>query len=583
MVMKYDVPLPRVVDKNGNELRRLNVIDASVNLSLQPLSTAQIMIPIFENLEMRELVQMYTSQGFAGVFRVRSPGQNYRMESKQYALDHGIVELGDYVVNSNAEFNTSAKSIINTIFSHYRGSLWALGNIVPTEVIQYSLNYEDVLTALMGVMEQLPDYMMQFNQNTVPWKLNIIRKPQTVTGEGRLSRNVVSARISEDDNNLCTRIISPDLPNGKMDADTISTYGVVEKFIGKDEDQESSAFVSDCNKYLAQHKNPLLSVSLELRDLEQITGESLDGITVGDLYRLALPDYNTTIEQPVISLAWRSVYGDPGAINVVLANEEFTMTSAFHNVAGAGGGLSSSSSTARSLAKANQKIIREEVKLRETELTVQNAVENLEEAWVEIDAHGVEIGAQQKTTDLLAERVTTNEATLTVQAKEIAAKVSHTEFDDLGNRVSSAESSLTVQAEQIESKVSQTDFTGNTVASLINQTATTVTIQAQKIDLSGYCTATRIKVIEDALAATLNCNTLSAVSGYANSFTANAFYCTGSNSAAQWQSMTVVTGGRKSGQQAFALSSNGSSITGTMYATMVTDLYTDTIFYLGHT
>jgi hypothetical protein len=144
-------------------------------------------------------------------------------------------------------------------------------------------------------------------------------------------------------------------------------------------------------------------------------------------------------------------------------------------------------------------------------------------------------------------------------------------------------SKITQTASEVSSKVSQTDFNGNTISSLINQNATTVTIQAQKIDLSGYCTATRIKVIEDALAATLNCNTLSAVSGYANSFTANAFYCTGSGSAAQWQSMTVVTGGRKSGQQAFALSSNGSSITGTMYATMVTDLYTDTIFYLGHT
>ena len=56
----------------------------------------------------------------------------------------------------------------------------------------------------------------------------------------------------------------------------------------------------------------------------------------------------------------------------------------------------------------------------------------------------------------------------------------------------------------------------------------------------------------------------------------------GSPTQATWQTKQVVTGGRKSGQQAFALSSNGSSITGTMYATMVTDLYTDTIYYLGH-
>ena len=491
--MKYNVPLPRVLDANGNELRRLNIIDASVSLSLVPLSTAQIMLPIFENLNVRDWVQMYTSQGSAGVFRVRAPGQNYRMESKQYALDHGIVEVGDYIVSRDTDFNAPANTIISSIFSYYKGSLWALGTVAPTETVQYSVNYEDVLTALMGVVEQLPDYMMQFDQSVVPWRLNIIRKPQTVTGEGRLSRNVVSARISEDDNSLCTRIISPDLPNGKLEADTISIYGVVEKYIGKDEDQDQSIFVSDCNKYLAQHKKPLLSVNLELRDLEQITGESIDGITVGDLYRLALPDYNTTIEQPVISLVWRSVYGDPGAINVTLANEEITMSSAFHNAIGGGGGLSSGGSgSSQSLAKTNQKIIREEVKLRETKVVVDNAVEYLDEAWVEIDAHGVEIGAQKRTTDLLAERVATNEATLTVQAGEIAAKVSHAEFDNLGNRVSSAEATLSVQANQISSKVSQTDYNGNTIASLINQTATTITLSASKIDLSGYVTASEL-------------------------------------------------------------------------------------------
>ena len=42
--------------------------------------------------------------------------------------------------------------------------------------------------------------------------------------------------------------------------------------------------------------------------------------------------------------------------------------------------------------------------------------------------------------------------------------------------------------DEINSKVSQTDYTGNTIASLINQTATTVTIQASRINLDGAVT-----------------------------------------------------------------------------------------------
>lgn len=60
-----------------------------------------------------------------------------------------------------------------------------------------------------------------------------------------------------------------------------------------------------------------------------------------------------------------------------------------------------------------------------------------------------------------------------------------TQISGLGTRVSNTESSITQQAHQIESKVSLTDVTGNTVVSKINQTATTISIQASKINLIG--------------------------------------------------------------------------------------------------
>ena len=50
------------------------------------------------------------------------------------------------------------------------------------------------------------------------------------------------------------------------------------------------------------------------------------------------------------------------------------------------------------------------------------------------------------------------------------------------------ESQFRQTASEIQTKVSQTDFNGNTVASLINQTATTIAIEAEKLDLSGYVT-----------------------------------------------------------------------------------------------
>lgn len=58
----------------------------------------------------------------------------------------------------------------------------------------------------------------------------------------------------------------------------------------------------------------------------------------------------------------------------------------------------------------------------------------------------------------------------------------------LSARMASAESSITQNATEIASKVSTTDYNGNTIASLINQTSTTITIDAQHINLNGAVT-----------------------------------------------------------------------------------------------
>lgn len=82
---------------------------------------------------------------------------------------------------------------------------------------------------------------------------------------------------------------------------------------------------------------------------------------------------------------------------------------------------------------------------------------------------------------------------ITQTADAIALKANQTALDATNSRVASAEATLTVQAGQISSKVSETDFNGNTIASKINQTATTIKLEASKIDLDGYVTASQLQ------------------------------------------------------------------------------------------
>jgi hypothetical protein len=72
-------------------------------------------------------------------------------------------------------------------------------------------------------------------------------------------------------------------------------------------------------------------------------------------------------------------------------------------------------------------------------------------------------------------------------AGEVGA-YSSSEGSALAGRVTTAEATIVNQGTEISQRVKSTDYNGNTIASLINQTATTIKIQASKINLVGAVT-----------------------------------------------------------------------------------------------
>lgn len=83
-----------------------------------------------------------------------------------------------------------------------------------------------------------------------------------------------------------------------------------------------------------------------------------------------------------------------------------------------------------------------------------------------------------------------------------------TEDDPTGGVVSEYRSSFAQTAQEISSKVSMTDFNGNEIASRINQTATTILIQAQHINLDGYVTASELSTTNANITNLVNGNTV---------------------------------------------------------------------------
>ena len=147
----------------------------------------------------------------------------------------------------------------------------------------------------------------------------------------------------------------------------------------------------------------------------------------------------------------------------------------------------------------NETVAEIDIKADQIELSVNNRITD-EVAKINIRADSIESSVNNRITNEIASinmkadgiqlEVNKNKqdiAKIDIKADSISSTVSsqQTQIGNLNNRVGSAESSITQQAWQISQKVSTTDYNGNTISSLINQTSTSITIQASKIQLRG--------------------------------------------------------------------------------------------------
>jgi hypothetical protein len=118
--------------------------------------------------------------------------------------------------------------------------------------------------------------------------------------------------------------------------------------------------------------------------------------------------------------------------------------------------------------------------------------QNVTDITTEVDGANIRIGQLEITSSAvtisvanLDTRMGVAEGEITVLAGEVALKANTVLVDNLGTRVSSAEVNISGLTGQISSKVSYTDYTGNTIASLINQSATTIMLAANRIYMLG--------------------------------------------------------------------------------------------------
>lgn len=505
MINPSEITLPRLLDANFGEVRSLYPASLSLDLKLSALSTADMQI-YRENIPVRSWCRLYTVHGPAGIFRASSVETDYGTDTQRIAWEHGISALGDALYpepeeGDEDELTGTVRHVLTELLSHQtakNGSgavLWALGTCASTDTVTLTPGRTNLYDLLLTVMGQIPDYRLEFDQSSFPWVLNIVAQPVQITAEGRLSRNLGSVRIAYDDSDLCTRVISSALPRGRLDSQNISVYGVVEQSLTLPEDTDEALAIA--SRFLEIRETPRVGIEIDAIDLYRATGEERDSYTLGERFLLALPDYDTALTEIVVALHYGDVYGDPRHVTVSLHNEISDLTARFKQI---GQQEKQARNTQHSLYNTQKAVYSNQTRLAVHDKYMTTLEDEGIVVWREASS-SVEVGPGYAAMKSLVYDEPTGEykdktdfvsamraAGITVDATKSLVDIMASTEVTTHQGVETNAAAIEVQAGQISSKVSTTDYNGNTIASLINQTATTILLKASKINLEGYVT-----------------------------------------------------------------------------------------------
>lgn len=515
--------LPRLLDANQNEITRLHPDKLSIKINQTPLSTATMSLPEGEpTITLRQWIELYGPNGSIGKYRVSSVKADYG-EGQNISLEHGIATLGDYLTAADTTLTGTPYTIMGTLLGYQ--SLWQRGTMPNTGSYSIKVDRSNVLSAVLDLIKQMGAYMLTYDFSS--WSVGIVALEASPSCEVRLRRNAESVKITIDDNDMCTRVYAVGLTNGYMDADTVGTWGIIAKSLGTADNAVAADVQAYATQYLAEHKNPHVSLEISAQELANKTGEAIDTFAVGKMCRVALPDWNFTTEHRIVSMNYPDILGDPNNVQLSLSTTPRDLSHTLSGIStdlygtstvqGGGGGGGGSGKG----------------KLIEYHTAINRNTDNIElTAWA---------------------------------------------VDDLNEDMVTAQASITVNANNIELKVSK-----DGVISSINQTPESITISASKINLSGYVTASQLTAAFANFTAStidsLSVTSLGVSSGVFGTLTANNLFRYGGENINK--ASTVVGVGLNVSKNTIHYDYGGASYSVSVVTGVSLD--TDTILYLAH-
>ena len=342
------VKMPVLLDSSLQESAILYPTKGSLKLKANDVSEVQLTLGDKSTaVPMHAWIKIYNQNGFVGIFRRTGRNSNIAVD-RSITLRHGIDILNDSVWEGQEDFEGTLEQYLTAILAHQTALIdgvkpWTLGTCADIRNVAKSLNYNNLFSLLKECVDNGGDYYWTYDQTVWPWEISLVAKPSGVRSEFRLNRNIEKCRISDNDAELCTRLIlnvntakensDPDTPDEQQSVWRVynnsaaqANFGIVTKTADIDVTQdtlpggpfpEADAWASD---FLSKRAEPQLQIQIDGLELCRITGDSWDESRMCELCRVALPEYSAAISQRVVAITYPDLYGTPERVSVSLAN-----------------------------------------------------------------------------------------------------------------------------------------------------------------------------------------------------------------------------------------------------------------------
>lgn len=344
---------PILLDANLNDQEMLRPTKGSLSLQLCDVSECSLTLPLDSpNVHMHAWIKVFNQNGFVGIFRRTSNNRNIPNDLST-TFRHGIDILQDSIWDDETDFEGTKSEFLTALLNKQTSLIqgpgdsaprkpWVLGTCEDTSTYKKSIKYNNLLDLFQDLEDEGGDYYFSYNQTVWPWTVSFLHRSSTVASEFRLKRNMEKCRISENDSELCTRLVLQinsmmadssldDVKQNKMIARTYNNdaaqaiYGVIVKTEDIDTTDsvpngpfpDSDAFAA---KYLADRAAPLVTVQIDGRELYRQTGDTWDEAQMGTLCRASIPDYDTYIAQRLVGVNYPDLFGVPDRVVLTLSN-----------------------------------------------------------------------------------------------------------------------------------------------------------------------------------------------------------------------------------------------------------------------